>query len=59
MWAPDGDVSLRGMMSQSAVLECQQGSEIWLEADVYDDCYIIGEDTYRYSSFGGFLIKQI
>ena len=59
MYAPDYDVELQGMMSQSVVLECQQGSEIWLEADATDDCYVLGDDTHRYSSFGGFLIKEI
>ena len=59
MYAPNYDVRHYGMMSQSVVLECQQGSEIWLEADATDDCYIVGDGTYRYSSFGAFLIKQI
>ena len=59
MLAPDyDDVRHGGMMSQSVLLECQQGSEIWLEADYNNDCYVYG-GTYRYSSFGGFLIKQL
>ena len=48
------------MMSQSVVLECQQGSQIWLEADYTDGCEIQGSGgEYRYNNFGGFLIKQI
>ena len=47
------------MISQSVVLQCLQGSEIWLEADSGDDCYVIaGNNDYRYNSFGGFALEQ-
>ena len=59
MHVPNDDVRLDSMMSQSVVLECQQGGRIWLEADYNDDCYVWGGSTYRYNSFGGFLIRQI
>ena len=59
LYAPTDDVQHDSMMGQSVVLECQQGSQIWLEADYNDDCHVRGSDAYRYSSFGGFLIRQI
>ena len=61
MFSPDVDTRHDGMMSQSVVLECQQGSQIWLEADESNDCYVQGDDNRppprRYGNFGGFLIK--
>ena len=57
MFAPDGDdVRLDGMMSQSVVLECQQGSEIWLEAATSECNVLAGE---RRSVFGGFILQRL
>ena len=44
-----------GTMSQSVVLECQQGSEVWLQSDS-DTCYIYGA---QWSTFGGFLLQEL
>ena len=52
-----GDTSYDGMMSQSMVLECQQGSEVWLEASA-SDCYVFGDSSQRYSVFGGFILQR-
>ena len=58
MFSPDVDTRHDGMMSQSVLLECQQGSQIWLEADNDDDCYVWGSPAeYRFSSFGGFMLS--
>ena len=47
------------MMSQSVVLECQQGSEVWLEAGDYECNVLGGSSTYRYSVFGGFILQRL
>ena len=52
----NGDTDNRGMMSQSVVLECQQGSEVWLEASE-SYCYVYG--TSRQSVFGGFTLQRL
>ena len=46
------------MMSQSVVLECQQGSEVWLEAS-YSYCYVYGNSAERESVFGGFILQRL
>ena len=45
-----------GMMSQSVVLECQQGSQIWLEAST-SDCGAWGSSSERESVFSGFILQ--
>ena len=47
-------VEHHGMMSQSVVLECQQGSEVWLQADT-TLCYVIASDKPA-SLFNGFIL---
>ena len=57
--APTLDIKHDGMMSQSVVLECQQGGRIWLEADVYNDCFLDSGNPYDYSTFSGFRVGPI
>ena len=52
----NSDAYYRGMMSQSVVLECQQDSEVWLEASE-SYCYVYG--TSRQSVFGGFILQRL
>ena len=47
------------MTSQSALLQCDAGSEIWIEADYSDDCDLHAYSSYRYATFGGFLLHQL
>ena len=54
----DVDTFYRGMMSQSVVLECQQGSQVWLEVST-SDCYVVGDSGQRESVFGGFILQRL
>ena len=58
MYAPDDDVQRYSMMSQSVVLECQQGSEIWLRAST-SYCYVYGGNGERESVFGGIVLHRL
>ena len=55
----DGGVRHDGMMSTSVVLECQAGSEVWVQgAEIgNNDCFVYGDFHYQYSSFGGFMLQ--
>ena len=53
-----GDIDHRGMMSQSVVLECQQGSQVWLEASA-NECFVHGNIDERESVFGGFILQRL
>ena len=52
------DTRYSGMMSQSVVLECQQGSQIWLEAST-SECFVWGDSSQRESVFGGFMLQRL
>ena len=58
MFSPDVDTRHDGMMSQSVVLQCQQGSEIWLQAST-SYCYVYGGNSERESVFGGFVLHRL
>ena len=46
-------------LSDSVVIECQQGSSVWLQSDA-DACYVYGDDArYLFSTFGGFILQQV
>ena len=47
-----------GMLSQSVVLECQQGSQIWLQSTA-DECRVHGSSSERESVFGGFILDRL
>ena len=53
-----GDTQYRLMMSQSVVLECQQGSQVWLEASA-NECFVHGNIDERESVFGGFILQRL
>ena len=53
-----GDTYYRGMMSQSVVLECQQGSQVWLQTST-SYCYVYGDSSERESVFGGFILQRL
>ena len=45
-------------MSTSAVLECEAGSQVWVQMTSYD-CYVYGYSEHQRSSFGGFLVQPL
>ena len=48
-----------GMMSQSVVIECLAGSQVWLESasGTTDSCRLYGSDQQE-STFSGYLIQS-
>ena len=53
----------RGMMSTGVVLECQAGSQVWVESDS-NECYVYATEdpngiTNEASTFGGFLLQRL
>ena len=48
-----------GVASQSVVLECQQGSQIWVESED-TDCNVFGNSAaHGYSNFGGYIVGAL
>ena len=43
------------MTSQSAVIQCTAGSRLWVESRD-DKCNVNGDSTYKYSTFGAYLV---
>ena len=48
------------MITDSVVLQCQAGSQVWLRSDV-TGCYVWGDgdsgDVSAFSTFGGFILQ--
>ena len=51
-------VQTNTMMSTSVVFECQAESEVWIQS-YSDSCFVYGDITFKYSSFGGFLLQPL
>ena len=57
VWYITSGTNMESMVTESVLLECQQGSEIWLEASKHG-C-LLENNFDRSSIFGGFLLRQL